>query len=584
MFRRTAALLLLTSLASLAFAPPVVAASPFTQRAKLHATDGGAADLLGFSVAVSGNTVVVGEPYDDGNTGSVYVFTKGAGGWANMTETARLTASDRASSDNFGYSVAISGDTIVVGAYNDSAAQPTQGSAYVYVKPAAGWATTSTQTAKLTAANPVEGDWFGWSVAISGGLIAVGQYGGDVGSALNVGSAFVFVKPAGGWVTGHETARLHISDGVGADYGTGFPGDGLGYSIAISGDVIASGAIHRQGATFDSGAVFVFKKPAAGWANGTEAAVFWAAAGAAKDLLGTSVGISGNTIVAGAPDHAVGGHMHQGAAYVFAKSAGGWTNATEVGVLTASDGAAEDRLASVAVSGDTIAAGAAVHKVGTNGYQGAIYVFNKPGAGWGNAAIAPTLVAADGAFGDELGYSVGLSGDTIVAGAVADDFGTTSNQGSAYVFERPASASVRKPDGLIKVGTGAAVGNNVYNTTGAGQSKTGSATRGHAITFSITVQNDGTGAADTFKLKATGSASGNFTVAYFKGATDITSQVVAGTYTTSPLAPGASLAFTAKVTVKPSAAASSSVSRLLTITSVGDGTKKDAVKFVGKRS
>jgi alpha-tubulin suppressor-like RCC1 family protein len=140
-----------------------------------------------------------------------------------------------------------------------------------------------------------------------------------------------------------------------------------------------------------------------------------------------------------------------------------------------------------------------------------------------------------------------------------------------------------KPDGRIRLGTGAYVGNNIYNATGVNQSRTGSAARGGTITFGISVENDGTGASD-FKVKATGSVASAYTVTYLRGTTDITAAVVAGTYRTPSLAPAANFLITAKVTVKSGAAAGSSVSRLVTITSSGDATKKDAVTFIGKRA
>ena len=141
---------------------------------------------------------------------------------------------------------------------------------------------------------------------------------------------------------------------------------------------------------------------------------------------------------------------------------------------------------------------------------------------------------------------------------------------------------VRKPDGRIRLGTGAYVGNNVYNTTGSSQSRTGSALRGHYVTFGISIQNDGTNA-DTFRVKATGTSTTKYGVKYYRGTIDITSAVVAGTYSTSSLAVGSTFYITAKVLVKSTATVGSSVTRLVTVTSVGNTTKKDAVKLTGKR-
>jgi len=157
------------------------------------------------------------------------------------------------------------------------------------------------------------------------------------------------------------------------------------------------------------------------------------------------------------------------------------------------------------------------------------------------------------------------------------------DMGFARILTGSSSVTVRQPDGRIRLGTGAYVGNDVYNTTGTGQSKTGSALKGKTITFVISVQNDGT-AADRFKLGATGSVVSAYTVKYYAGNSDITAKVVAGTYKTASLAAGTAVLITAKVTVKSSATADSRVSRLVTITSVHSSAKVDAVKFITKRS
>ena len=142
---------------------------------------------------------------------------------------------------------------------------------------------------------------------------------------------------------------------------------------------------------------------------------------------------------------------------------------------------------------------------------------------------------------------------------------------------------VLKPDGRIRLGTGAYIGDNVYNTTGVNQAKTGSKAKGKTVKFSISVQNDSAASADTFKLIATGTASAMYTVKYFHGTTDITAAVVAGTYTTPTVAAGGAYVITVKVKVNTTATVGSSITRLVTIASVGDNTKQDAVSFTGKR-
>ena len=128
------------------------------------------------------------------------------------------------------------------------------------------------------------------------------------------------------------------------------------------------------------------------------------------------------------------------------------------------------------------------------------------------------------------------------------------------------------PDGRIRLGKGTYVGDNVYTLTAAGQAKTGSKAPGKTVKFGILVQNDSASTADSFKLLATGLASAMYTVTYFKGTTNITAAVVAGTYTTSSLAPGATVLIRVKVKINSSATPGSSTTRLFIITSVADGT------------
>jgi hypothetical protein len=163
---------------------------------------------------------------------------------------------------------------------------------------------------------------------------------------------------------------------------------------------------------------------------------------------------------------------------------------------------------------------------------------------------------------------------------------TATNTDAAHntsEFSAPVTVVTRRPDGRIRKGSGSFIGNNIYNTTGANQTKSGSAASGSTIAFGISIQNDAA-ATDSFKVFATGATTSMYGVRYFRGTTEITTAVVAGTYAVPSLAPGATYLITAKAKVNSSATVGSSVTRLVTITSVGDGTKQDAVKFIGKRS
>jgi hypothetical protein len=331
-----------------------------TQIAKLTASDGTGFDTV--AIRSDGGVVVAGA-----RESAVYVFVKPASGWANMTETAILSSSDQA--DNLGVSLAISGNTVVAGS---SQFQNGSGLAYLFVKPATGWA-NMTETAKL---NPSDGSGPFSTAAISGNTVAIGELGTVVNSNSQQGAVYVFVKPANGWVDMTQTAKLTASDGV--------ANDELGTSVAISDGTIVAGAPLAKIGTHDfQGAAYIFVKPAAGWINSTQAAKLTDSDGKYQTKLGTSVSVSANTVVVGAPNQSLGRTQVQGAAYVFTKPVTGWANANQTARLTASDGSGA-LATSVAVSGSTVAAGAPSVTVGSNKLQGAIYVF---GPAQGNNGI-----------------------------------------------------------------------------------------------------------------------------------------------------------------------------------------------------
>jgi Ca2+-binding RTX toxin-like protein len=180
------------------FVKPGAWSGALDETAKLTASDGAATDSFGYAVAVAGDTVVSGAVlHATGGIakGAAYVFVKPAAGWASTsTFDAELTASDGAPTDRLGESVAIVGNTVVAGAR--FAAGPNhvdQGAAYVYVEPPGGWTSTSTFDDKLTAADGAGSDNFGAAVAFSGGNVAVGAFGDQSGAGPFQGSAYVFV-------------------------------------------------------------------------------------------------------------------------------------------------------------------------------------------------------------------------------------------------------------------------------------------------------------------------------------------------------------------------------------------------------
>jgi hypothetical protein len=257
---------------------------------------------LGGSLAISrdGTTIVAGVPGLNGEAGGTCVFVEPEGGWVSMTEpTAALTPT---SGHEVGQSVAMSGDTIVVGE-NDSL---TLASAYVFVKPAGGWVSTSQPNATLTASNEDNLDEFAVSVAISGNTVVVGSpfYPNGVGP----GGAFVYVKPETGWQDMTQTAELGVPVTKTLELGT---------AVAVEGNVVLSGApFDPIGHNNMQGAVFGYVKPTGGWADTSQPnGSVTGHDGGAMDRFGHSIAISGNSAVIGAPYH--GGEL-QGAVYIFA--------------------------------------------------------------------------------------------------------------------------------------------------------------------------------------------------------------------------------------------------------------------------
>ena len=269
-------------------APEAITA--WNQQTKLNAGDAATDDQFGRSVAVSGDTAVIGAWRDnDGgtNSGSAYVFTRSGEVWSQQ---AKLTASDPAAFDRFGSSVAISGDTAVIGAYSD-------GSAYVFSRSGGVWS----QQAKLTASDDA-GNFFGWSVAVDGDTVVIGAYLADYRGSSS-GSAYVFTRSGGVW---SQQAKLTPSDLA--------AGDEFGISVVVSGDTAVIGAHGNDDGGSNSGSAYVFSRSGGGW---SQQAKLTASDHAADDRFGRSVAISGDTAVIGAFLDDDGG-TDSGSAYVFA--------------------------------------------------------------------------------------------------------------------------------------------------------------------------------------------------------------------------------------------------------------------------
>ena len=346
-------------------------------------------DGFGYSVAVSGDTVVVGATGEDSSTtgvnstpnesasnaGAAYVFTRSGTTW---TQQAYLKASAVSSSDEFGYSVAVAGDMVVVGARNEDSnttgvnSTPNEsasnaGAAYVFVRSGTTW----TQQAYLKASHVSASDNFGISVAVSGDTVVVGASGEDSSltgvnstpdeSVSNAGAAYVFVRSGTTWA---QQAYLKASQ-VTAN-------DNFGTSVAVAGDTVVVGASNEDSSTTgvnstpdesvsDAGAAYVFLRSGTTW---TQQSYLKASQVSASDNFGNSVAVSGDTVVVGAQneDSSTAGvnrtpddlSFNTGAAYLFSVNANTAPQATAQPVTTAEDTAVAITLAGTDADGNTL--------------------------------------------------------------------------------------------------------------------------------------------------------------------------------------------------------------------------------------
>ncbi|HEU4729732.1 MAG TPA: FG-GAP repeat protein [Kofleriaceae bacterium] len=461
--------------------------SVLKQSVYAKASNPGVNGNFGISVALSGDTLVIGA-YGEAsraigvnppggqsdssapNAGAVYVFVRTGTTW---TQQAYLKASNTEAGDYFGASVALSGDTLAVGAYGEASGatgvNPTGGQAdnsrfaagavYVFVRTGTTW----TQQAYVKASNIWSFNYFGYSVAVAGDTLAVGAHGSDSGGAV-----YVFVRTGTTWT---QQASLKGSN-------TGL-GDQFGWSVALSGATLAVGAfledsaatgVNPAGGQSDNsadgaGAVYVFVRSGTTW---TQEAYLKASNTGAGDNFGASVALSGDTLAVGATGEASGAiginpgggqadnsARDAGAVYVFVRSGTTWTQ--EAYLKASNTGAGDNFGHSVALSGDTLAVGATDEASDATGGNpasgqadnsasnaGAAYVFVRSGATWTQEVY---LKASNTGVGDWFGWSVALCGDTLAVGALAEDSGATgvnpaggqadnsaTSSGAAYVF------------------------------------------------------------------------------------------------------------------------------------------------------
>jgi len=407
---------------------PVTIDPTFTEVKKLVASDGAGGDLFGSSVAIYGDTAIVGALRADigsnNNQGSAYIFERNQGGANNWGGVKKLAALGGFEDDSFGASVAIYADTAIVGAPRDFPGSGIPGSAYVFKRNEGGvnnWG----EVKKLTASDGSVDAAFGISVAIYADTAIVGaNYSNDFQPIFppNPGAAYIFERNQGGADNWGEVKKLTSSDGEDDDF--------FGDSVAIYGDTAIVGAHgDKIGSNFFQGSAYIFERNQGGANNWGEVKKLTASGGTDDDFFGSSVAIYADTAIVGAPHVNLQSPFIPGSAYIFERNHGGANNWGEVKKLIASDAVADDFFGvSVAIYADTAIVGA-LNDVGSNNNQGSAYIFERNQGGANNWGEFKKLIASDGAALDSFGGSVTIYADTAIAGASGDD-----GSGSAYIF------------------------------------------------------------------------------------------------------------------------------------------------------
>ncbi|MDX1665044.1 MAG: FG-GAP repeat protein, partial [Candidatus Promineifilaceae bacterium] len=415
----------------LTFSQPGQGASAAYDESQLISPDVVAGDQFGYAVAISGDTAVVGAYWTTvggaEKAGAAYLFERSSADPAQWTQFRRLTASDGAAFDQFGAAVAIDGDTVLVGATGaDVGGETNQGAAYLFQKDHGG-ADQWSEVAKLTDTGGGSFDNFGDSLAVQGDDLFVGAKDADVGSSRGRGTVFLF-RPdqaiPGAWALADELVDPN-----------GRENDSFGSALAVAGAWLVAGAERADvsGLYQNDGAALLFRKDAASgdWLFFKRLS---ASDAAGSDRFGASVALDGQRVLVGAPAASHNGEMLAGKAYLFERDLGGADNWGEIRLLAADDGSAFDHFgASVAIGAATAYVGASSGDI-TIGDEGAVYTFERDAGGADNWGQATKLAATDGQSGDLFGRTLALQEGTLLAGAN----NAAGGAGRAYAFTKAA--------------------------------------------------------------------------------------------------------------------------------------------------
>ncbi len=332
----------------------------WTQEAKLVVPEVNSGDRLGSAVALSGSTAVVGAGYlnEAGNSGqgAAFVFVHDGMTW---NQQAKLVATNGSADDEFGKAVAISGDSVLVGASYSDTTGATTGSAYVFTRTGTTW----TQQTELTASDGAALDFFGSSVSLSADTALIGAYEHDLAGQENAGAAYVFVRAGSSWtlqakLTAPDSAAYHI----------------FGSAVSVDGNTALVGAARAEtllGA--DQGAAYVFERSGTAWTMQTK--LTGNGGGMVPDEFGSAVSLVGNQALVGAPNADAMGEAFVGEAVLFTRNGTSWTHTADL-VPPNPELQAFGEAVSLSETGTTALVGAPAYSIPNIGFgSGSAYVF-----------------------------------------------------------------------------------------------------------------------------------------------------------------------------------------------------------------
>ncbi len=376
---------------------------------------GDAGDRFGRSVALDGDTALIGSIYaGDSDQGAIYTFSRSDIPWLPDGEA---TANDGAGGDEFGYAVAFQGDRALVGAVAAPGITTADaGAAYIFERSPTsptGWM----QVDKLVADDDQDGSDFGYAVALDGDTALVGAPRTDAYGTEDRGLAYIFTKNGNIW---SQQATLTSSSSSNDDL--------FGSAVALDGDLALVGSPNADPSGYDEqGAAFVFRREDGSW---PQRGFLIAQDGKDGDGFGTAVALQGNTALVGAPNDTIGSDPFQGSAYLFTHEDPYWTFQAK---LTAVDGDKVDFFGYTVALNETTAVIGAPGKEAYLGsdFQGAVYTFTGSGNNWSQQT---KITAADGVEGDYFGFSLSLASNHILVGAPGADIYGLTDRGAVYLF------------------------------------------------------------------------------------------------------------------------------------------------------